>query len=95
MKDIELILQIIRQKRLGIIEVYRGNYDVAIKYLTEVYNSNPKDAVILFYLARAYFMKKNLNEALATINKCLSIKPGNYKAEILKKNIKKAIDASK
>ncbi len=32
-------------KRLGIIQLYRGKYDDAVKQLTEAYNFNPKDPI--------------------------------------------------
>ncbi len=81
-------------KRLGIIGFYRGNYDVAVKYLTEVNKSNPRDVLVLYYLADAYFMKKNYDEALKTINKCLMYKPRDPNAGSLKKKIRDAINNS-
>ncbi len=47
---------------------------------------------ILFFLSEAYFLKKNFNEALETIKKCLKFEAGNYKAESLKQNIQDVID---
>lgn len=74
-------------KRLGIIEVYRGNYDVAVKYLTEVSKSHPEDALVLYYLAEAYLQKKNFNLALRTVNHCLELEPSNPEVKNLKKKV--------
>ena len=74
-------------KRLGIIELYMGNYDEAVKYLNEVYKSNSEDALVLFYLAKAYLKQKNYNLALNVVNKCIELKPKGFDAKGLKQQI--------
>ena len=64
-------------KRVGLIQLYRGKYDDAIKYLTQANNSKPDDPLVLYGLSSAYLGKGDFNSALVFINKCLSAKP-NY-----------------
>ena len=78
-------------KRIGIIQLYRGKYDDAIKYLTEAYNSNPKDRTVLYNLSLAYSQKKDFKTALAKINECLSAKPNYPEAYNLKRQILSAL----
>jgi tetratricopeptide (TPR) repeat protein len=58
-------------KRVGIIQLKRGQYDDAIKYLTEAYKSTPHDPVVLYNLSMAYSKKKDFKRALTIINECL------------------------
>jgi lysophospholipase L1-like esterase len=74
-------------KRVGIIQLYRGEYDDAVKQLTEAYNSNPKDPSVLYNLSLAYSKKKDLKAALEMINKCLIVEPKYPKADNLKQQI--------
>ena len=62
-------------KRLGIIALMEGNYKDAISNLTECYKSNPKDALVLFNLAKAYSGIKDFNKSINYIKECLRIKP--------------------
>ena len=74
-------------KRIGIIELYRGNFDDAIKYLTESYKENPKDPQVLYNLSLAFSKKKDFKTALIIINKCLIENPNYPEANILKRQI--------
>ncbi len=74
-------------KRFGIIQLYRGKYDNAIKYLTEAYNSNPKDIIVLYDLSLAYSNKKDFQTALKLLNKCLIANPNFQEANNLKQQI--------
>ena len=74
-------------KRVGIIQLYRGKYDDAIKYLTETYKSDPKDPMVLYNLSLAYSKKKDFKSALAMINKCLIMNPKYPEANKLKQQI--------
>jgi lysophospholipase L1-like esterase len=78
-------------KRLGIIQLYRGKYDDAVKQLTEVYNYNPKDPSVSYNLALAYFQTKDFKAALAMIQKCLLVKPNYPEANNLKRQIVSAL----
>jgi lysophospholipase L1-like esterase len=74
-------------KRLGIIQLYRGKYNDAVKQLTEAHNSDPKDPSVLFNLSLAYFKNKDFKAALTMINVCLSVKPNYPEANSLKRQI--------
>lgn len=74
-------------KRVGIIQLYRGKNDDAIKYLTEAYKTTPHDPVVLYNLSLAYSKKKDSKAALSMINQCLSAKPNYPEAKHLKQNI--------
>lgn len=64
-------------KRVGIIQLNMGEYDDAIKYLTEAYKSTPRDPTVLYNLSLAYSKRKDFKRALAIINECL-IADSNY-----------------
>ena len=74
-------------KRFGIIELYRGKYDMAIKYLANAYSSNPKDTMVLYNLSLAYSKKEDYKKALDMINKCLVLNPKYPEANNLKRQI--------
>jgi len=74
-------------KRVGIIELYRGKYDDAIKYLTQTYNANPKDPLMLYNLSLAYLKKKDFKTALTLINECLIANSNYPEANNLKQRI--------
>ncbi|MEJ2616050.1 MAG: tetratricopeptide repeat protein, partial [Ignavibacteriaceae bacterium] len=74
-------------KRLGIIALMNGNYNDAISNLTECYKSDPKDAMVLFNLAKANYREKDFNKAKKYINECLKIKPDYPGADKLKLQI--------
>jgi lysophospholipase L1-like esterase len=58
-------------ERVGIIQLKRGQYDDAIKYLTEAYKTAPRDPTVLYNLSMAYSKKKDFKRALTTIHECL------------------------
>ena len=74
-------------KRVGIIQLYRGKYDDAVKELTEAYDSNPKDPSVLYNLSLAYSKKEDFKAALEMINKCLIVNPNYPGANNLKQQI--------
>jgi len=74
-------------KRVGIIQLYRGKYDDAVKQLTEAYNSNPKDSTVLYNLSLAYSKKKDFKTALDIIDKCLNANPNYPGANNLRQQI--------
>ena len=78
-------------KRVGIIYLYLGRYDEAIKYFNEVYNSNPKDPLVLYNFSLVYSKKGKFKEALKKINECLAVSPNYPKANELKQQIKKQL----
>jgi len=78
-------------KRLGIIQLYRGKYDDAVKQLTEAYNFNPIDPSVSYNLALAYFQTKDFKAALAIIQKCLLLKPNYPDANKLRQQIVSAL----
>ncbi|MGE5861926.1 MAG: GDSL-type esterase/lipase family protein, partial [Ignavibacteria bacterium] len=74
-------------KRNGLLALYIGNFDNAIRHLTEAYKSNPKDTAVLYNLSLAYSKKKDLKTALTFINKCLSVNPNYPEANYLNQHI--------
>ena len=78
-------------KRIGIIQLYRGQYDDAIKYLTEAYKSDHNDPLVLYNLALVYSKKKKFELALEIVNRCLTVKPKYPEANILKRQIVSAL----
>ena len=87
MKEHELDLADYTPKRNGLLALYIGNFDNAIKYLTKAYNSNPKDPLVSYNLALAYSKKKEFKTALTLINKCLIVNPNYPGANRLKQQI--------
>ncbi|HSR18554.1 MAG TPA: tetratricopeptide repeat protein, partial [Ignavibacteriaceae bacterium] len=74
-------------KRVGIIQLNRGKFDDAIKYLTQTYNANPKDPSVLYNLSLAYSKKEDFKTALTFINKFLSANPNYPEANNLNQHI--------
>jgi len=74
-------------KWLGIIDLSKDKTDSAIKYLTESLSFNGNDTQVLFNLTGAYAKMKMFNEALNTINRCLSINPNYPGAQNLKNQL--------
>lgn len=74
-------------KRNGLLALYIGNFDNAIRYLSEAYKLNPGDPLVLFNLSLAYLNKNNYDSALTFINKCLDSNPDYPEAQSLKKRI--------
>jgi len=83
----ELDLADYTPKRKGLLALYIGNFDNAIKYLTEVYKSNPKDPLVLYNLSLAYSKKGDLKKALPLINQCLIANPNYPEGNNLKQQI--------
>jgi len=74
-------------KRIGIIELNRGNYDDAIGYLIDAYKSNHRDSLVLYNLSLAFSKKKDFKMALGIINECLFVNPNYLEAHKLKQQI--------
>ena len=74
-------------KRNGLMALYIGNFDNAIRHLTKAYNSNPKDPLVSYNLALAYSKKKDYKNALSIINKCLIVNKNYPEANNLKQQI--------
>ncbi len=74
-------------KRFGMIQLYRGKYDDALKYLTKAYSADPNDPMVLYNLSLAYSKKQNYKIALEAINKCLKVDPKYPEAIYLKRQI--------
>ena len=98
LKDLDSILKYFYQrkkidlsdytpKRNGLLALYIGNFDNAIRYLTQAYNSNPKDLSVLYNLSLAHSKKKDYKTALSLINKCLILSPKYPEANNLKQQI--------
>ena len=74
-------------KRNGLLALYIGNFNNAIKYLDEANKSKPNDPLVLYNLALAYSKKKDFDQALILINKCLIVNPNYTEANKLKQQI--------
>ena len=83
----ELNLADYTPKRDGLMALYIGNFDNAIKYLTEANKSDPKDPSVLYNLSLAYSKKKDFKTALELVNKCLILNPKYPEANDLKRKI--------
>jgi lysophospholipase L1-like esterase len=82
-------------KRVGIIQLNMGDYDDAIKYLTEAYKSTPHDPTILYNLSLAYSKRNDFQRALTIINECL-IADSNYPGvKYLRRQILNHLDSMK
>ncbi len=90
----ELNLADYTPKRDGLMALYIGNFDNAIKYLTEANKSDPKDSSVLYNLSLAYSKKKDFKTALELVNKCLIIDPKYPEANDLKRKILNQVKAS-
>jgi lysophospholipase L1-like esterase len=78
-------------KRNGLMALYIGNFDNAIRHLTEAYKLNSKDPLVLYNLSLAYSKKKDFKTALTIINECLFAKPNYPEANNLKQQILSAL----
>jgi lysophospholipase L1-like esterase len=78
-------------KRNGLMALYIGNFDNAIRHLTEAYKLNSKDPLVLYNLSLAYSKKKDFKTALTMINECLFAKPNYPEANNLKQQILSAL----
>jgi len=74
-------------KRNGLMALYIGNIDNAIRHLTEAYKSGPEDPIVLYNLSLAYSKKKDFKTALTLINQCLTANPNYPEANNLKQQI--------
>ncbi len=74
-------------KRNGLMALYIGNFDNAIRHLTEAYRLNSKDPLVLYSLSLAYSQKKDFKTALSMINECLIANPNYSEANKLKQQI--------
>ena len=74
-------------KRNGLIALYIGNFNNAIRHLTDAYKLNPEDPLVLYSLSLAYSKKEDFKSALSLINKCLTAKPNYQEAKNLKQRI--------
>ncbi|MFO7447387.1 MAG: tetratricopeptide repeat protein [Ignavibacteriaceae bacterium] len=74
-------------KRNGLMALYIGNYENAVRHLTAAYKSNPRDPLVLYNLSLAYSKKKDFKTALTIINECLTVNPNHPEANSLKKEI--------
>lgn len=82
-------------KWLGIVDLSKEKIDSAIIYLNESLRYQPSDAQVLYNLSGAYSKIKMYNEALNSINRCLSLNPDypgahhlkNQLTEVLKKQM--------
>ena len=74
-------------KRNGIMALYIGNFDNAIRHLTEAYQADPKDPMVFYHLSLAYSKKEDFKRALIAINQCLIVDPKYPEAKKLKQYI--------
>ena len=82
-------------KRVGIIQLKMGDYDDAIKYLTEAYKSAPHDPTVLYSLSLAYSKKNDFKRALAIIDECVIADPLYPGVKDLKRQILNHPDSMK
>jgi len=82
-------------KRVGIIQLKMGDYDDAIKYLTEAYKSAPHDPTVLYSLSLAYSKKNDFKRALTIIDECLIADPHYPGVKDLKRQILNHPDSMK
>jgi tetratricopeptide (TPR) repeat protein len=74
-------------KRNGLMALYIGNYENAIRYLNEANKSDPEDPLVLYNLSLAYYKKKDFETALTLIKKCLAVDTNYPEANNLKQQI--------
>jgi len=74
-------------KRNGLLALHIGNFDNAIRHLTEAYKSGPEDPIVLYNLSLAYTKKKDFKTALTFIMQCLTVNPIYPEANNLKQQI--------
>lgn len=82
-------------KRVGIIQLNRGKYDDAIKYLTDAHKSTPNDPTVLYNLSLAYSRMNDFKRALAIMNECLAANSNYPGAKDLKHQILNHLDSVK
>ena len=74
-------------KRNGLMALYIGNFDNAIRHLTEAYKTGPEDPIVLYNLSLAYSKKKDFKTALTLINQCITANPNYPQAKNLRQQI--------
>lgn len=74
-------------KRQGLIALQLGQYEEALKLLTQASIANPKDASILYNLALAYHGDKDNTGTLLILDYYLKMKPTDKNALELKKRV--------
>lgn len=79
--------QALYAKWIGIIDLSKEKIDSAIFYLSESLKLTSTDAQVYFNLAGAYIKKKMFNEALNSINNCLTVNPNYPDAARLKSQL--------
>jgi tetratricopeptide (TPR) repeat protein len=70
------------------VNIEKGNYDQAIKDLEQAAVSEPKNAEILAQSSRAYYLKKDLANALTYANKALKVDGKNLDALNIRGKVK-------
>ena len=78
-------------KWLGILNLQKGNDDLAIQYLQTSLSFVSNDEQVLYNLAGAYSRKGNYKLALENINRALQINPKYTAAISLKSQLESAI----
>jgi lysophospholipase L1-like esterase len=78
-------------KWLGIIDLSQGFVDDAIRYLETSLKYDNKDAQTYFNITGAYAQKKEFNNALESIRKCLQINPDFQRAEQIRQQLEEII----
>ena len=78
-------------KYLGIIDLSRGNYSGAEKYLTQSAAFDNNDAQVWYNLAGVYVNKNNYTKALELVNKALSLNANYPEAIMLQKQLQAAV----
>jgi tetratricopeptide (TPR) repeat protein len=69
---------------IGVYLNSRGAYDLAISVLKKARRMAPLSAVIHYNLGAAYFGKKELNQALSSLEAALVLEPQYMKARLLR-----------
>ena len=76
-----------KPKRNGLLALYIGNFDNAIRHLTEAYKTGPEDPIVLYNRSLAYSKKKDCKTALTLINQCITANPNYPQAKNLRQQI--------
>lgn len=74
-------------RRLGLINLSRGNYNAAARELEKALRAAPKDAELLLAFAAALVHNGKNKAALVTVKQALTITPDNSRAYIIKGTI--------
>ncbi|MFI5236402.1 MAG: tetratricopeptide repeat protein, partial [Ignavibacteriales bacterium] len=82
-------------KWLGIIDLLNHRVDSAMDYLSSSLNYNSSDSQVLYNLAGAYSIKKDYQQALQMVNRCLQIEPNYAMAKDLQRQLQNAVRFNK